>query len=258
MDLPTEHIIAIGDTHGDWSNVRALNHKHTNSTFIHVGDCGIGYHTPVYDLEILTKLADLLTKQGNKLLCIRGNHDDPSYFDDLIIGESIQLVKDNQVIRVGNKDVLFIGGAISIDRTNSMFEGRKKGKKLYWPDETVKIDFNKIETYANVDVVVTHTAPWCAPPQHLNNRFVLDWIRVDPALEEELKAERESLSQLKRALLAKFDIELWMYGHFHNRVTFEHDDITFECFDCAQSPKPFAFQYGDITERMLSDKRTLP
>lgn len=257
MDLPTEHIIAIGDTHGDWSNVRKLNYNHENTTFIHVGDCGIGY-TPSTQAKVLEDLALLLAFKGNRLLAIRGNHDDPVYFDDRVIGETIQLVKDNQVIRVGNKDVLFIGGAISIDRTNSMLEGRQKGKKLYWPDEVVKIDFDKIETYANVDVVVTHTAPWCAPPQHLNNRFVLDWIRVDPSLEPELKAERESLSQLKRALLAKFDIELWLYGHFHNRVTFESDDITFECFDCAQSPKPFAFQHGDITERMLSDKRVLP
>lgn len=236
-----QRVIVIGDSHSDYSGIRKLNTLYGNSIFLHVGDFGVGFSNR--DEEIVSQLGDLLDKNGNKLLIERGNHDSPKWFDNREIGP-IKFLKDNQVIRIGSKDILFIGGAISIDRTV-----RKEGID-YWKDEAAIIDFQKVNEYNNVDVVISHTAPLCAPPFGLNNRNVLEWCARDKTLEQDLLKERQEFSELKDKLQEKFNIQRWLHGHFHSRISFETDGILFDCLDCIQ----FSFEksFTDLTQYFYS------
>ena len=66
---------------------------------------------------MFSTLNAVLRKINSVLYCIRGNHDDPSYFNDNIINKSnVKLIKDYSIISVGDKNILCIGGAVSIDR----------------------------------------------------------------------------------------------------------------------------------------------
>jgi len=235
--MEEERILILGDTHADFSGIRKLNSQCCNSIFLHVGDFGVGFSRR--DEEIISKLGNLLDANGNKLFTIRGNHDDASWFDDREIGP-IKFLKDNQVIRIINKDVLFIGGAISIDRT-----ARKEGAD-YWKDEIAIVDLEKVNEYSNVDIVISHTAPLCAPPFGLNNRNVLEWCSRDKTLKDELVKERQEFTNLKEKLQERFNIQRWVYGHFHARVSFETDGILFDCLDCVQSV--FERSFTDLTE----------
>jgi hypothetical protein len=48
---------------------------------------------------------------------IRGNHDDPYYFNNKVFSYSnVELLEDYTILTVGNDNILCVGGAISIDR----------------------------------------------------------------------------------------------------------------------------------------------
>jgi len=142
--METNKIIAIGDTHGDFGFLHRLNSQYKDSTFIHVGDVGIGYYKPARDKEILENFGTALEVNGNTAKFIRGNHDCPSWFDDRAYG-GLQLLRDNQVFKIKDKDFLFIGGAISIDRSYSILKGPILGREFWWEEEEVKVDLRQLK-----------------------------------------------------------------------------------------------------------------
>ena len=79
-----------------------------NSLIIVAGDVGIGFYKDGYYSNIFTRMSKCLSKRNNILFFVRGNHDDPSkwnnynpfrkYWQD---GEfNIRLIKDYTVITV--------------------------------------------------------------------------------------------------------------------------------------------------------------
>ena len=78
----------LGDIHGEWSVI--LNHLHRVSEFdlkekdrvcyIQVGDFGMGYRAKEKEFAKLKILNEELTKHNSDLFIIRGNHDDPEWF----------------------------------------------------------------------------------------------------------------------------------------------------------------------------------
>ena len=65
---------------------------------------------------------------------VRGNHDNPNlYVSDSPLNKSnITVIEDYTLVNTFDKNVLCIGGAISIDRS------RRTEGKSYWKNETVK------------------------------------------------------------------------------------------------------------------------
>ena len=74
--------------------------------------CGDNYYTTLYN-----RLAGRLCKANNWVVFVRGNHDDPSYFNEEKVNyERFRCVPDYSVINVCGRNVLCVGGAVSIDR----------------------------------------------------------------------------------------------------------------------------------------------
>lgn len=217
-----ENIIVSGDIHGDIMPLTfKVNEslKLQNSLIIIAGDVGIGFQKDGYYLDLFSRAAARLKKRNNMLLFIRGNHDDPSKWNDYEPfkdywqdGESnIRFVKDYTIVSASNlygeHNILCVGGAISIDRTD-----REIGKD-YWPDEVFIYDESKVKDLEGITNVITHSAPsFCEP---ILKTGIESWMENDATLEVDCNKERTDHTLLYEKLKEKNQISTWTYGHFH-------------------------------------------
>jgi hypothetical protein len=202
-------LIFVGDHHGQYQDIIDIadRFKLTDCYLIHVGDGGEGFIANKKQTKEFEKLNKQFEERKIWYKSIRGNHSDPFYFRgaNRISLDHFELIEDYSIYSYGDKTIQFVGGAISIDRTNRI-------KMLsYWPDEELECF---PELCKQVDVLVTHTAPsWCYPQQF--NEMVFGWARQDKHLLEDLKIERELMDEI-------FTIckpSLHLYGHFHTSWT---------------------------------------
>lgn len=197
-------LIFLGDNHGAWHELYSIvDYKQLKNCYIiSVGDLGVGFHNKEYPLY-KTLNSDFKERNIN-FYGIRGNHDDPSYFegDERIVLSNFELIEDYSIFEYNNQIIQFVGGAISIDRT-----GRREGVS-YWSGERVNY---KPELLKEVDVLVTHTAPsFCFPQQF--NEMVYGWAAEDAYLLEDLTDERAVMDEIFKKCKPKYHY----YGHFHS------------------------------------------
>ena len=221
--------------------------KYDNSLFIVAGDCGFGFNKHQYYIDVLKKINEVLSDNNSHIIFVRGNHDDPSYFnEEKLFFSNIKCVPDYSVIKTKNFCTLCIGGAISIDRTwRKSHEyhlnkySKNKDKKLYWEDEQVIFDIDKlkelIENGIKIDSVVTHSSPKNMYPLEKDN--YKHWLKIDKNLKKDVSDEREFLYQIYMFLLDnKIDIKFWGYGHFHSLFYGNTDEnIPFIALPCNYS-----------------------
>ena len=88
-------IVICGDIHGDFEEMvfkLCVQYGMTDTLLIVAGDCGFGFERPGYYEQISTKVSRRLTKANNWIVMIRGNHDDPAYFQEQRIQASLTTV----------------------------------------------------------------------------------------------------------------------------------------------------------------------
>jgi predicted phosphodiesterase len=212
-----ENLHFMGDIHGAFGLFADWCSANTNSTLVHVGDVEIGFPGfEAHGLPELQVLSLLLEQRGNHLLAIRGNHDNPEWFDGRNIGDTITLLKDNSVVEAEGFRLFCCGGAVSVDRCQrelgvDLFPGEAFG----WQDELPE---------GRVDIVVTHTAgTW--NKQSLDTPFLHSWYRDDAAhyghtsLRQECEQERLRHDLLMQRMQENGQRPTkWFYGHFHRSM----------------------------------------
>lgn len=222
-------MIFCGDTHGQHKTIQnQIKVKGiTDNTFIHVGDFGIGFHKQTHELDQLERWNNFLKERNCMMYVIRGNHDDPSYFNDKEFHDydqsNIKLLPDYSVFEVEGKKILGVGGAISIDRIPRIAENHNQirygsTKRFWWSDEPFKLDVEKAEKIRDVEIVVTHSCPNFVAPVVLKNDWpyiVKQFLPNDELLEPQLRKERENIGELCTILRRNNNIQYWFYGHFH-------------------------------------------
>jgi len=225
-------IVFTGDWHGEYDRayrkIKALDLR--DCVIIQVGDFGIGFERRKKDLRKLDILNKQLVNRNIILYAIRGNHDDPIYFDGSINLSNLKLLKDYTVLDIEGVKILCVGGAISIDRKPNpdvvdaygrKYKGRTEGTN-YWSNEAFV--FQNVDL-VNIDIVVTHTAPDFAPPY---TKYGMEkWIKHDPELSELVDKERSELTILYEQLKKTNNIGHWFYGHFHSSNTDYTDNTKF-------------------------------
>ena len=202
----TKPIFYIGDHHGDWKQLFwfANRLKLENCYLISVGDSGIGFRPKNEQIENINVLNNKFKKLDIAFMSIRGNHDDPSYYngDNKIQLDNFQTIEDYTVMEHSGKLIQFIGGATSIDRSM-----RREGIS-YWSGESLNFQKDRLQ---KVDTLVSHTAPsWCFPQGF--NEMVYSWAREDADLLEELTDERAVMDEIAKVCQPS----LHLYGHFHD------------------------------------------
>ena len=204
-----------------------------DSLIIIAGDCGIGFNKLKYYQDLFNKVHQFLIDNNIVLCMIRGNHDDPSYFqEDLFNLSNIKLIQDYTVIQACDKNILCIGGGISIDRlwrkqresVINKHKPKSSHKKLYWENENVVYDSDKLEEIINNNInihyVISHTSPSFAFP--FTKEGLAYWLKIDKDLSKDIDIERQALTKVYEHLQSSNNqLEGWVYGHFHAH----NDDI---------------------------------
>ena len=234
----------IGDTHG----IRPIfeivdNNNLVGKNLIHVGDFGLGFEPIERDLKNLGILDEMLIDTNNTLYVIRGNHDNPIFWDkskglNLPKFHNLKLVDDYTVHEIENKKVLFVGGALSIDRRPRMADFPYP---TWWKDEEFKYNEIKLhdclKKHKNIDVVITHTAPDFCYPTDDNVYIVNHYHIIESAhgvdLKLQLKQERQEMTEMYHDLTIHHGKKPkhWFYGHFHDKKEETHDNIQFHLLD---------------------------
>jgi Icc-related predicted phosphoesterase len=182
-------IYISGDSHGHFDVLfdRIDQYGIEDAIFISVGDNGIGFTTPKKQERQFELLNNRFKKRNIECLCVRGNHDDPFYFkgSDRVVLSNMELLEDYTYKIINGQKFLFVGGALSIDRTI-----RREGTS-YWPDEVFVLDEHKIE---ECDVLITHSTPsWNGPTTKDGISY---WCEKDPTLWGECMKERSDHDKL--------------------------------------------------------------
>ena len=219
--------IFLGDIHGKFDVISKYikRCKITDANIIQVGDFGV-FDTFESDKKELSVIHPRLVKNNVFLWIMRGNHDFPDYFENDPFGFSnIKLIPDYTVLNF-DKNILCIGGAVSVDRTSRYTKHQligdfktKTGKEQWWPNEEFILNIEILENIRNIDIIVTHTCPgYCSPKINLGHgKFVEDIIKKNniPQLGLDLIEERKKLDKAFTILKKNNNITNHYYGHFH-------------------------------------------
>jgi hypothetical protein len=211
QNLSNKPVYILGDIHGDW-NALFEKIKYTDirdCILICVGDIGIGFLPQLKQIRQNEFVCDFLKSRDIEFLGIRGNHDNPAYFDGSVNYDNFKLLPDYTSLNLNGKQFLLVGGAISIDRTI-----RKEGIS-YWRDEAFKLDHSKIQ---RCDVLITHSTPTWNGPLEKSGIFAT-FCQKDSTLWDECMEERRQHDILIKLCGAKRHLS----GHFH-----QHSVIDFE------------------------------
>lgn len=205
-------IIAIGDVHGKFSKLREILESFDDSVqidFVQLGDFGLGFDGPIKEYRKLKDINYILSSKGHRMWVIRGNHDNPCYWQD---GHSFELsnisfVKDGTIMDINGKTCFFSGGAISIDRTN-----RVKGAS-YWENESSS--WVEIEKPQRIDYVFTHDVYHQCSPFNIYSDRTKYWFERDQTLREDLIKSQKTMEQIYNWLISINHDFSWYHGHYH-------------------------------------------
>ncbi len=243
-----ERLYICGDIHGNFAQFYQMLKEAAlrNAVVVVAGDCGLGFGKSGVE-EYRREIADaakIVADDNILLLMVRGNHDDPSYFSERKIGEEfVKCLPDYSVISFQGRNILCVGGGISIDRTMRqrrmwMYKRRRnEDVALYWEDEDVVYDEQVLDEIkalgVNIDTVVSHSAPsFCFPT---SKDAIQGWLARDSELESDLIGERLKLdavlAQLKRD---GHGLSNWYYGHFHDTSFLTTDDVDYHLLNIAE------------------------
>ena len=116
----------IGDIHGRFDSINNFIRKNDicDSLIIICGDCGFGFENiEYYQKKVFPSLKRNLTKYKDTIIFIRGNHDDPSYYNNSLFNfKRIKTIPDYTVLNVFSDkgktvlvhSILCIGGARAV------------------------------------------------------------------------------------------------------------------------------------------------
>lgn len=226
-------MIGHGDLHRKFNDLvsKLLDMDIRDENILNVGDFGIGFDHD--DLEKMRLLNNVLSTRNIHLYVQRGNHDDPRFFMGRYMNmfSHIHFVPDYTVLEIEGNKVLFIGGAISVDRLRlkKLMQGEDAAGKLplHFDNEGITLTDDNIQMLSELrglDIVVTHSAPsYCFP-------FGVGLIPEDDiTLAKELIEERKILDKVFEIIMQNNSIKYHIYGHFHKYNQQEHCNVVHYC-----------------------------
>lgn len=239
IELDYDSTIMLGDIHGTFEAISKfiIDNDITDTLLIQVGDFGVGFGDSENTLIRLNVLNKTLEERDCTVVAIRGNHDDPSWFNVVYNSDNdcrnILLVPDYTVLETRNRTFLLVGGAISIDRKMRMAYDKGSVYKTYWSDEAFIYNDTLLDEIlksdVNIDTVVTHSSSYYAYPY--SDSILQEWYAQDSNLYDDIKAERNDLNKLYDKLSTKYNIKEWYYGHYHSSTTTLYNDTKFVLLD---------------------------
>lgn len=201
-------LFICGDIHGKlktlvWKLVEQK--KITDADVILVGDIGVGFGRPK-SFEVLYKSVERRLERSNiKLWGIRGNHDDPNFFNGSIKYPFLELLPDHKLVEINDFKVYPMGGATSTDREDRLKTMQHSKYPIYWKGESVEKKDDNFNYPPKVDIIVSHEAPisFKPIPERLDE--------ISPEIWEEILEDRRYLERVKVLIRSGY----WFFGHYH-------------------------------------------
>lgn len=229
----------MGDTHSILGVIQVLKNKNiTNENVIHVGDFGLGFQEIRRDLTNLLELDEFCIENNITFYVQRGNHDYKFFWDGSIKlpkFNNLHLVPDYMRFKIEDKMCLFVGGAISIDRSTRMMD------RTWDINEKFILEPELLEEMFGIDYVFTHSAPnFCEPVvfgdlveyYHLQEKKL-----IGTDLKAELTEERKQITEMYNILIKNNDIQKWCFGHFHRSSYLNIQHTEFICLNINELKK---------------------
>lgn len=199
----------IGDIHGLVNDYKTYSIGNFEGPTIQVGDFGVGFGQSDFWHESVN---DFHTAGNHRF--IRGNHDNPA-----VCKEMSGWIKDGTV----ENDVMFIGGAWSIDNPNAPpgWYQRTEGVD-WWPDEQCSKEqfeqFIGIYSVVKPRVMITHDCPRVISHEMFFNSGYLKGPEY-PTLTAQAFDVMLNIHQPKE----------WYFGHWHFTMQYKYGRTLFHC-----------------------------
>lgn len=244
-------IVVSGDIHGEFNQLvykLCVQYHMRDTVLIVAGDCGFGFEKNGSYENMVNRNNKRMAESNNWIVFVRGNHDNPAYFDGCCFKyQRFVAVPDYAIIQACSHTLLCVGGAISIDRQYRIEEWKNRRLKLitsdssadvfskdvYWPDEAPFFDEKKMDAICSkyaIDMVISHTAPsFC---ELFTKENLSHWTKSDASLLADVDSERATMDELyKRLMKDNHPVTHWYYGHFHQSWHCSFDSIIFRMLD---------------------------
>ena len=230
-DMNDRQLIFCGDIHGELKSLVSNELKGIeNADLIVCGDFGVGFGGPnsmnVHYAEVEKKLKE----QGIVVYAVRGNHDDPSYFDGQHDYELLKFLPDHTMITLCGKKIYPVGGAVSIDidmhdrisgksrrDINDNYIRRGSRRRVWWEREVIDEKTKGLPGYA--DIVVSHEAPLAFSPVPMRP----DNAEITSDTWEKVIAGRTYLNHV----LNEIRMTRWFYGHHHQSFSGHYGNVLY-------------------------------
>jgi len=232
--MKSNDIIIVGDLHCDWASLnRLINRKHPKY-ILQVGDFGWWptFHNIPKSKTVRNKYGKWIKPYNNlgikcqdtEIYFCPGNHE---CWEELLLNTSVptHLYSNVYYMKRGatltlpdGRIVLFMGGAISIDKSS-----RTQGVD-WFPQELIPYsEFYKLKESGidKVDIVISHTCPTEF------NQF----LRVKRVYKEWENKFKDSSQQVLSAILEEYKPKLWYFGHFHVSMKGTHQQTKWYCLN---------------------------
>lgn len=214
-------VLLVGDTHGDpqfVSSVNRLAKTRGAHCIIQLGDFGFDFNKNV----MASIKAWLDADERRRWLWIDGNHDQHDYIRTEIckgkhpkkpvrhFHDRMFYCPRGSTLKIGQKNVLFLGGAVSID-----VHRRQQGVN-WWPQEHLSTaDVHRaIDNGHRADILLSHDAP---PTGALKNWLRGQGYKIDRASEQNRKAIA--------AVLENTPVYEVYHGHYHHSYTADYGTV---------------------------------
>jgi hypothetical protein len=221
-----------GDIHGEFgmfTNSVTSQWGLSDCAVVVCGDIGMGFHKRGYYAYEFQRMQKKLAEKNITFVFLRGNHDDPEYFNKPEYDEfqyegaypNVYLVPDLTILDTCLGKVLCIGGAISIDRSM-----RTEGVS-WWPNERMVMPTDtELEEISkeSIDIVATHCCPLVCGPRFND---AMGFEKLDKFIMCELQNERLDFNDLLEKLKKDNPVKWWFYGHFHGHYSDWIDGVRF-------------------------------
>lgn len=265
-NVKADQLIFTGDLHGNFDVLFfwLKNFAFKNTTLIVCGDIGFGFNKTEYYKQALKRINNFCVNSNSHIFFFRGNHDDPSYFNEDKLGfENIKTIPDYSIVQVETHEgiihnVLCVGGGVSVDRTwrikqdilnagkyarftgLTLKEAEKKLEHSYWEDELPSYNeamLNEItDSGIKIDIMASHTCPSFVGFKDKDG--VQGWLNNDPYLEKDMNFEREVMDMISSKLKEEeHPLTNWVYGHFHQHMDEEIEGVRYTMLDMCRPEK---------------------
>lgn len=205
--------------------------NYDNSIIIVSGNGGIGLKSKRYYDETFSKLEKVLADNNCYIFFIRGNSDDPSYFENRLIDfDHIKTIPDYSVVVLKNFNCLCIGGSTSIDKEWKLSQEEVFGKKRFWENEAPKMDeklLDEILAEFKISCVVSSTSPSFVYPS-ANSFKNSKWFSSNKEIMRNFTDERRVMDKVYEKILDSDSKPfVWAYGRFKMSHNDKSNDIIF-------------------------------